>query len=69
MFNRLKEAQNNYIAGGANFVAFEYWWGKWTANIEGVFDFAELRHLSNLLKTPTSKSITNRHQVEKELND
>jgi len=67
MFNRLKDAQRDYISKGANFVIFEYWSGRWTANLEGVFDFAELRHLSNLLKNPTSKSLTNRYKVQKEL--
>jgi hypothetical protein len=60
--------QRDYISKGGNFVAFEYY-GKWYANIEGVFDFDELRHLSNLLKTPTSKSITNKIKVQKELFD
>ena len=73
MFNRLRDAQRDYIAGGGNFVAFEFWsdkygrGGVWQVNIEGVFDLAELRHLSNLLKNPTSKSLTNRYKVQKEL--
>ena len=67
MFNRLRDAQRDYISKGGNFVAFEYWSGVWQANIEGIFDFAELKHLSNLLKTPTSKSLTNKHKVQKEL--
>ena len=67
MFNRLRDAQRDYISKGGNFVAFEFWAGVWTANIEGVFDHAELRHISNLLKTPTSKSLTNKFKVQKEM--
>lgn len=69
MFNRLRDAQRDYISKGGNFVAFEFWAGQWTANIEGVFDHAELRHISNLLKNPTSKSLTNKFKVQKEMFD
>lgn len=56
MFDRLKSTQDEILSKGGNFVAFEYW-GAWTARLGGVFDSAELRQISNVLKSPTSKRV------------
>lgn len=62
MFDRLKNCQEDYLSKGGNFVAFEFWYGRWCANIEGIFSEEELRYFANLLKQPTSKKVKKEYE-------